>query len=220
MDASAALLNDTEKQIYTYSAQLPYLKIALAELREYFELANIPVTNETSAIISVTAGVTVLSMETTPALPSDLVEIQRLWERTQGSTEPFIPMTRVEFLPHNREGVSLAHLTFWAWHGQAVHFLPATTNRDVKLDYIKTLFSDLIDQNSTIGVINAESFLGFRTAALCAEFIGENKTRADDLNSFASVALDRLMGISVKGKQSIVTRRRPFRLSYKRRSIF
>jgi hypothetical protein len=57
MDSAAALLNDQAKQQYTYLVQIPYLNMALSELKEYFELNNVPVTDTfTSTPITVASG--------------------------------------------------------------------------------------------------------------------------------------------------------------------
>lgn len=216
MDSAAALLNDTEKQVYTYAAQIPYLKIALKELREWMELNNAPVTNKTSIILSVPAGTSIIGFTTTPALPSDLVEIQQLWERQSG-TEGFVPMVRKEFLPHHLTGQEVNRFMIWSWNQNRIELISSNSKNDLKIDYIKTLFTTVADQNSIIGVINCDSFLHFRTGGLCAEFIGENKARADSLNSQAYAALERVFGIDNKGKQQIATRHRPFRAGFKSR---
>jgi len=221
MDSAAALLNDTAKDVYTYTVQLPYLKMALKELRELFELSNAPVTNETSAVIPVDAGITAVGFDTAlPArLPSNLVEIQQLWER-QRNSDPFIPMTKKEYLPHYLEGQETNRFLIWAWISNEIRLLSADGDNDLKIDYIKTLFTAVTDQNSIIGVINAESFLHFRTAALIAQFIMENKARADELNGNALLAIDRVTGIESKAKQAITTRHRPFRASFKSRGLW
>lgn len=216
MNASAALLNDVARTNFTYAYQVPYLNVALQELQEYFELNNIPATNISSAAIPVNAGISVLNYNVIPGLPDDMIEPQQLWERERG-IDPYVPMTPVEFLPHNLEGVSLNQLVYWTWQNQEIRFLPSNQNNDVKLDYIQNLFVPVVDENSLINLVNAATFLEYRTAALCAEFIGENKTRADDLNTFAGLAIDRTTGIGTKGKQGMVTRRRPFRSNWKRR---
>lgn len=219
MDKSASLMNDTAKTVYTYTAQLPYLNMATDELEESFELNNVPVTNQTSTVIEVDAGEVIIRPVglTAPNYPSDLVEIQQLWERLQGSNDPFIPMTRYEFLPHVFDDILTNSLNYWIWQDQRIKFIGANTDREVKLDYIKRLIPSELTESSSIGIINARSFLYYRTAALCSQFIGENKTRADELNMFAVMALDRTLGISTKGRQAIVTRRRPFMSAYKAR---
>jgi len=226
MDRSASLMNDTAKTVYTYVAQLPYLNMAVDELQEIFELNNIPVTNQTqSPPITVAAGIIVINPligyppNTAPNYPIDLVDIQGLYERLAGSTEPFIPMTQREFLPHSLDNLPTESLGYWIWQDQRIKFIGSSIAREVKIDYIKKIFPDELVSSSAIGIINARGFLYYRTAALCSQFIGENSSRASELNTFATLALDRITGIGIKGKQAIMTRRRPFMATYKSRGF-
>ena len=216
----ASLQNDTAQSVYTDAACLPYLNIALDELQEYFELNNIPVTNDVSAVLNVLLGTSVISFTSSPALPSDLIEIQRLWESPEGENA-YVPMTRKEFIPHNLEtGTAINRFGVWAWVEQQIKLIAANVDIDLKLDYIKSIFATPIAIGAVgvdLPIINCKTFLGYRTAALCAHFIGANKTRADELNGFATIALDRTLGIATKGRQSIQTRRRPFRRSGNRK---
>lgn len=204
MDKSASLMNDSVKAVYTYDAQLPYLQMALDELVEFMQLNNIPVTDETSDVIQIPTGTTVVNPiqgygdNTPPNYPANLVQIQQIWERLSGSSGPFVPLT-------------------WTWQDQRIKFTSTTNNREIKLDYIKSVFPDPLVEQSPIGIINAKAFLYFRTASLCALFIGENPSRANELNGFAILAVDRLTGIETKGKQGMGVRRRPFNSGYKRR---
>lgn len=215
MDRAAALLNDSSLSIFTYVAQIPYLNVALDELQELFEENNIPSTNKVSAVIPITTGT--VTLDGAAGLPSDLVEIQSLGERTTGTTDTFIPMIRVEFLPQTL--VQTMQLIYWAWIGEVIKFIGATSDRDVELNYIASLFSTITASTDTISAINSRSFLAYRTAALCAEFIGENPERAESLNADAILALSRTLNISTKGRQSIVTRRRPFMANYRNRGV-
>ena len=222
IDMVASLQNDTAQTVYTDAACLPYLNIALDELQEQFELYNIPSTNDTSAILNVLLGTSVISFTSSPALPSDLIEIQQLWESPEGENK-WIPMTKKEFLPHNLEsGQTISQFLIWAWVEQNIKLIAANADIDLKIDYIKSLFATpiLIGAVGTdLPIINSKSYLGYRTAALCAHFIGENKSRSDELNIFAIQALDRVLGIGTKGRQSITTRRRPFMSGYRTRGI-
>ncbi len=96
MDAASSLLNDTAKQTYTYAVQLPYLNMALQDLRKLLELNNSPVTDQVSAILIVPTSITTIGFATSPALPSDLVDIQELWESPTG-TNQWIPMSKKNF---------------------------------------------------------------------------------------------------------------------------
>lgn len=218
MQTAASLLNDTARTTYTDAAVVPYLRIALQELREMFELNSISVTQEVSAVITLTAGQTTVSYNAVfplPSLPNDFVEPLQVWERQSG-IDPFMPMTRRDFLPHYLDGNITSQFIFYAWNGQELKVMPANQSNDLKLDYIRQLFNNIVDASSLINVVNAQTFLEFRTAALVAEFVERNVTSANALNNMAIVGLDRVTGISSKSKQTISTRRRPFRGSYKR----
>lgn len=223
IDMVASLQNDTAQQVYTDAACLPYLNMALDQLQEEFERNNIPITNEVSAVLTVPAGTTVIAFTgTTPLLPAGLKEIQRIWESISGENQ-WVPMTRREFIPHFLEQEDISSFMVWAWMDQEIHVPAANRINDLKLDYVKSIFSTPIliaDVNTNLPVVNAKSYLGYKTAALCSMFIGENSERALALETQAEEALARTLGISNKGKQAITTRRRPFRSSYKRRSIW
>jgi acetylglutamate synthase len=128
-------------------------------------------------------------------------------------------MSKVDFLPAYMEGVQISQFLIYSWQDQKIKVLPANANNDIKIDYVKELFQNIVDENSPINVINAITALQFRTAGLCAEFIERNITSATSLNQAAELALNRAEGIGIKGKQSIVTRRRPFRSGYKRNRL-
>ena len=228
MDMSASLQNDTAKTIYTYEAQLPYLNMTLDELQEQFELNNIPVTNETSTIITVpaavTPGSTQIGFTTIPALPSNLIEIQQLWEELT-NTPPFVQMTRLDFLPHYLEGYLVQQFQYWCWKNQAINVPNSNQVNDLKLDYIQSIFPTPLNNTqfeTELGIKfkNVKTYLGYKTAALCSMYIGENETRAMSLNGQAEEALSRTLGINIKGRQAIMTRRQPFRAAYKRRSVW
>lgn len=221
MNAAAAAMNDSARVTYTYAAQLPYLRMALQELQEYFELNSIPVTEDVSAVIEMDAGQTTIVYNGVgvPTLPSDLINPKQLWESGRG-LDQYIPMTKLQFLPQNWGGVQTSQFIYYVWQKQQIKVLAANQDNDIKIDYVRDLFPDIpnIDENSQINVINASSFLAYRTAALMAELIERNKPSADALNGFAGLALDRATGIESKGKQSIVTRRKPFRQGWKNRT--
>jgi len=216
---SAALLNDQERANYTDTVLLPYLNIASSELQEIFELNNIAVTAESSATIAVPAGTSVIGFTTVPALPTNLIEIQELFESQTGQ-EAWTPVTKRDYLTPSILGTTPINIFgIWAWMDQEIHVRAAVGAIDLRLDYIKSIFldlalSDLGNQNT---ILNTDSFFQYRVAALAAEFIDENITRADKLNIFALSGLERSLGISIKGAQSIATRRRPFRAAFKRR---
>lgn len=219
MDRAAALLNDPAKTDYTHTAQLPYLNMAIDELIEHLEESNNSPTNQTSVAIVVLVGknkLTPLESTEVPHYPSDLIEIQEVGERATGSNDSYIPLTKCEFLQSFPPSNSLL---FWIWEDQMIKFNPngALSSREIQLKYIRQAILLATGPTSLIGTINARSYLSYKTAALCAQFIGENETRAGVLEQKAEMAIERMTGISNKGRQQIATRHRPFRAGYKSR---
>lgn len=217
MDTAAALMNDPSKTIYTYIKQLPYFNIALKDLQRVYELNEIPVTAVTSAVIPINAGATQITFGGTPALPADLVEPKLLWER-QRNVDPYIPMSKVDFLPQQLAGVQIPQFIWYVWQGQKIQVLAANQDNDIKMEYTCYLFTTAADTGGadSYSVINAQGYLEYRTAAHLANYIAENPTRAAALTADAERALEESAGISTKGRQAIATRHRPFRAGYKR----
>lgn len=217
-NGARALLNDQEAQVYTNTALLAYLKTAFRELRESLEQSNIPVTNQTDVVMTIPANTTVIGFTTIPSLPADLIEIRQLWQRTT-NTNPWYPMTRKEFIPPQLEGIEYTEFVYWAWMNNEIRLLPSNQVNDIKIEYIQQL-SEPTNESSQLGIINGQTFLEYRVAALAAQFMMENPERAGELNNNASLALDRLVNVENKAKQQIYTRRRPFRASWKSRTPF
>jgi len=220
--AVASLMNDSAQSLYTNASVLPYLNLSLDELQEIYELNDIPTTKETSAPITVKAGVSKIGFDTTPALPSDLIEILQLWESTTGLNQ-WTPMDKKEFLPHYLENnTTISMFLIWALEHGDINLIPANADNDLKIDYIASMFNTPIqieDINVNLPFTNVKTYLEYKTAALCAMFIAENEERALALDSLTGSALSRALGIPIKGMQSVVTRRRPFRFSYKSRRV-
>lgn len=217
MDWMAVLMNDAAKASYTYAAMLPYLNMAVAKLLEELERNNVPATDETAEYITVLAGQTKVMPSGSaegPHYPSDLVDIRKLSERLLGTSDTFIIMNPQNFL--NERALTTA-LIDYSWRGQEIKFIGATTDREIKLDYVREIVHTVNDEKGIIGVINSKSYLAFKGAALCAEFIDENMERAQVLEGEAEKSLDNILGIAAKGQQKITTRRRPFRAGMKNR---
>lgn len=221
MNAAAAALNDPNRSTYNYTIQIPYLNMALRELQEFFELNEVPVVETvTSSVINIPSGEDHLEFNATPPvpeIPDDLIEPKALWVSPEGENQFIGPVQRSKILPRYMEGVEINTILQFVWESQEIRFFASNTDLDIKIDYIKNLFSTVTDENSQLNVINAFTFLQYRTAALMAELIEENKPRAESLNGFASLGLDRVLGIGTKGRQASNTRHRPFRSGYKAR---
>lgn len=209
LSGSAPLLNDIGLTSFTYVAQLPYLKIAVEDLRQELMDNGIPVSHFTSAAITIASGETNIGGDDGPALPADLIDIISVWERTSGSNSDYLLMRKLSFLPKVNSVTS--YLGIYSWDNQVISFLGATGPIEIKIDYIGDPLGSVVDENSQLRTYNTKNFLIYRNAALCAEFAGEDKERATALNANAQRSLDTLLSISIKGQQNIMTRRRPFR---------
>lgn len=211
MQEVAALMNDYAQTEYTTATVWPMMALALGELDQVLMEYNIALTNETSKVYIVKAGSPYLT-----DYPVDLIEIQELRERQQGSDGQFLLLTRKEFpddFPPTNSLVS------WCYKSEQVMFnmRGANVDMEVRLHYIRRPFSGADSDDNLYFNNNAEMFIIYKSAALCAMFIAENETRAEVLNDLADKALERVVAISNKGKQQMMTRHRPFRYSYKTR---
>lgn len=223
MDLAAASMNDVDKTSYDYETQIPYLKMALQELQEIYELNNLQTVEDSSEVLSIPAAVngspSIVTVKFNvlgaPRLPDNLIEPQRLWERNE-DINPWIPMVRKEFIPANLIGIQTNQFIYWIWQRNELRFLASNQDNDIRIDGVYSLFPKYVNEDTIIPVINGLNFLQFRVAGLMSELIENNGARAGTNNSNASLSLDRITGITIKSKQNIVARRRPFRQAYKR----
>lgn len=217
----ALLMNDADQSNYNNVNCLPYLNLALDELQELYEQNDIPVTHATSAAIVIPAGIFSIGFDTNPALPSNLIEIVQLWESGQQLDE-WIPMDKRDFLPHYLQNqILINQFLIWAWKGGRIEVIPANSPNNLKIDFTCSIFNTPIlikDINVNLPFTNIKTYLEYKTAALCAMFMAENQSRALALDSLGITALSRALAIPIKGQQSIVTRRKPFRYSLKSRN--
>lgn len=214
LDRSRFFLNDVGAQIYTNTVLIEPFKVAYDDLKEECYNNDIAVTGEVSKAIVIAIGKTDIGGPTGPALPIDLVVPVTLWERLQGTVNDYVLMGQYRLLPKIGEWAS-QDLCYWSWHKQYIHFLGAMTTREVKIDYVADTFTIGDKPEGQINVFSAKSFLSYRTAALAAEYNGENTERATSLNNNAQMALDKFLNINVKNEQSMPVRRRPFMSRYK-----
>ena len=208
-----SLLNDQAGAVFTDEVLLPFIKMAADDMQGELEDNQLPFVSRTSGAILVPAGSTTIGGTTGPALPPDVLDILAVWERTAGTNNDFSLMRRVQFLPKTDTETSFHEV--WTYQDQIVQFPKATSDIEIKMDY---LGANLVDATPTTEVRfnHAKMFLQYRTAALAAEFIGENDGRAEKLNGNAERCLDTMLSINIKSQQSVITRRRPFMANYRR----
>lgn len=207
MDDAAVLLNDAAQTLYNYTVQLPFIKMVMRDLEQELQLAgsSLDIIDETA--IAVGIGDTAL------ALPANFFMPLSLQEKGAADTT-YSPMFEKRSLVDLRLTAGKT-LQYWDFSHNSVQFIGATEARTVKMTYYR-LLTEIVDEDSLPDVIGARNLLAYRTAAMCAQYIGRDLDRATLLNSDAAASLERLTALTVKNNQGLRTRRRPFRIKYGR----
>ncbi len=210
-----AFMNDNKDAVYHNDVLVPYLKIAYDELKLDLEDYSIPINILTSDGILVTAGVTEIGGSDGPPLPAHLIEIIEIYERTNGTNNDYMQMTRQITLPKTEQQTTF--LEVWTWQGQKVKLLGATSDIEIKMDYLSEL-TDVNNENSIIELTNCKVALAARIAALCAQFIEQNTEHYQACLDTCNNAVDKMLNIKIKSQQRIPIRRRPFMARAKMRN--
>jgi len=204
-----ALLNDVAKQYFTDAVLLPSLQKAHRELQVLLWENGLPVIKEVTSVIDIAANATSLG----GSLPSNILEPKALQERPDGSTseDDWTDVSETDNLPRIEP---TTRIQYWAWREETIEFIAPTTDREVKLRYLKGLTVPTSASNP-IGLIFGELYLGPRTAAIAVQNVG-NPTRADELNVDAAFWIPKILAANVKRGQAVPTRRIPYRRNFRR----
>lgn len=196
-----ALLNDTGASIFTDVALLPLLKKAYQELQDEMALNGLSDIKENDFIFNIDANVLGL----TP--PTDLIVPISVWEKNQNDPDTnYVEMVEYDWPPDIQQEEKLR---FWRWNEENLEFPGATLAKTVKVTYVKFLTA-IVDANSTIPVINCQTFLAARLAAIAAFSIGGNPDRAEIHNGDANIRLTKIINTLVKRQQNTPGRRQPY----------
>jgi hypothetical protein len=175
------------------------LNKAYRELQTKLQKAGQPTAKEVTDVITVTAGTTELADG--GQLPGDLLYPINLYELINSE---YVKMIETSWEPFEDQ---TDRLRYWNWREDSIKLLGATSDRDVKIRYMKGLPS-LTGPTSSILILNSLTFLAARTGAIAALVIGENPTRAGALDDDAKTAWEDLKMTQVKQRQSRPVRRR------------
>lgn len=204
MDISAAILNDTALTIFTYVAQLPYVKMANGRLEKLLAEFDTEVQRtKNSSPITVTAGATTLT------LPSDFFLPINLFERAPGATnDQWTPMREFYFEPEN--AVQTTTLNYWCFRNNNVNFIGSLNNREVLMEY-ERMIAVITGSSSPTDTYLAKDYLGAQTAEFVARYVGMNSIMANEIrDNEVAIAKDDLTRILVHNRQSLRFRRGRF----------
>ena len=199
--ARSVYLNDASGALFTNATMLPHAKAAYDQFETGFARNNLAFLNG-MAYIPVKTPDKVLNLPGNFAYPIELKErnlgaslatdfslmSQRNWDPTRDPTDRLIN---------------------WIWREGAVHFVGATTDREVLISY-QEMFPTLKDGTSIVRG-DALAYLAAKTAAYVHLFVNQNETLAKVADDIAEGNLEDLIRINVKRSQALGVRRRPYR---------
>src|SRR5258706_9057173 len=196
-------LNDTTAATYTNTILLPYAKQAYDDLEGEIERNNLALKN----------GIAVITVPKLPnglilAVPGNFLYPIELRERNLGSVleSDYSTMSQRDFEP-TRDPTD--RLINWTYREGTVHFVGATTDRQVKLFYQES-YPSLKDGTSLVRG-DCLAFLASRVAGYAHLFIAQNETLAKVASDISERQLDGIILTNVKRTQSLGVRRRPYR---------
>jgi hypothetical protein len=208
MDRARVHLNDVGVDLFNNDVLLPFLTSAWEELQSTMQAHGLPIMTETSSMILLPAGGIVLGTSAVapyPTLPANFIEPKAVYERAPG-TMRWEEMTEahgiINYNPQTALGV-------WEWDGDSFKFVGATGDREILLRYLKGL-PEITSEATNLPITGAKRYLALKTAAEAAEDIGQNRTKADRLETKAEFEMNRFLAIRVKLQQDVSVRRRGY----------
>lgn len=202
LQGTKPLLNDPQGIMYPDTALIPLLSKAYRELQTRLSRSGLGITKEVAERVPVNAGV--LSLGDGSGLPLGLLYPIEIKEGPRGGLiRDFHQITERTW---ESTSEAQAEISTWAWREEEIKLSPATTDRDLYIKFMKGL-TPIVDGNSNITILNSELFLEARTAAIAAALLGENYSRAQNLNADAEMWYDVLVGGLVKRGQRMPVRR-------------
>jgi hypothetical protein len=204
-----AHLNDSDGTLFSLTNLLVYAQIAMRDLEAQLLVNDVQLLEVVSARITVPAG----QLDLDDDQPTDLVVPEKMMEIQESDTTPenWLHMERVQTLPIETQNELLR---YWTFKENLIKFLGSTANRDVMLWY-KRLIVDVSAHDDPIVYLQAQNYLGYRTAALAALRMGEDQERSDSLNQDADKSMELLLAIAVKDNQAYPVRQKRYSSKFK-----
>lgn len=206
IDDAQALLGDPSGVKFTDASCLFAFGRAYRELFAEMLSLEIPrIKNITT--VTLTAGLTSL----TPAAAgiSDFGELIEVEERLSGSSEDFMP---VEIVDKLQQGQSSDVLGEVVWRLDALYFIGATTERQLRITYYA---SGSPPTSGSVGVDDSRNYFGARIASIVGPPKG-HLVDARELRAEADMYLRALVDPMLKNMQTVKVQQSPFRVGEER----
>jgi hypothetical protein len=207
MVRASGLLNDFSQTTYNNVNLLTHIQNAVLRLESEFRLNDLPVSNEESAVLAITAGAN-LTAASTPPIPADLIVPYDMWEKPTGSSvDNYVPMLQVRELPNRLQDTTLNE---WQWRDSEIYFVGATVAVDVKLTYEKKLFTTKFTASESFVMLDIELYLAAQTAAFAALILGGNSELSAANQAMADDQIKKIIANRVKERQNLPVRRKAY----------
>jgi hypothetical protein len=144
-------------------------------------------------------------------LPPDLTIPRTVSERQYGTSDEFRTISYRNNLP---QITPTPYLEFWTYRLERLLFVPATTDREIKLFYMRSF--PKVNTSDGVVVGKADTYLAAKTAALYLMFDRQSPSLAEPVNEIAEKKLEDFVSTQVKLMQAAPVRRKgylPYRFS-------
>lgn len=215
-------LNDDEGTNWPDYRLIVKAQQAFEELEAELYLAGIPIINQQNIIMTIPAysinanNGQPLDISTLPGYPRDMIMPIILKERQPfDQWRDFIDMIETDFAPVTSTD---NRLRYWNWTGGKIYMMGCLRDMQVLIRYQRFLPLPGVNTDS-IAVPLGQLHLSYRTAALAAASIPEMKALGVDLDTRATINLDKIVRMNIKQQQNLPTKRRPYHRGYGRNRV-
>jgi hypothetical protein len=164
---------------YTDTILMPFVNASYQMLgRELENLSSPTFIMETELVVPAVTTIdpsvqVVINDATAPPnnLPVNLLAPLKIWERTNGSSDEFVPMTNLTDgggLPSREQSQILES---WEWRSDGLYFIGATVDTQIRVRFM-AYFADLTDGTSTILMRNMREAIAFPAAIMAGKSKG------------------------------------------------
>jgi hypothetical protein len=172
-----------------------------------FLVNDLPVLEEVSAKLDITANTKVLDSASSPTIPADLVQVYKIEEKPDGAADSqYVEVKQVRTLPVRDQSTELQE---YVWREGAITFVGATVAVDIRITYEKKLTA-ITSASTTIYELDTELYLAAQTAAFAASILGGNHELAGSLQAMADDQYNKILANRVKEGQNLPVRRKAY----------
>lgn len=151
-----------------------------------------------------------LTINSNLLLPSDVITLERVWERQNATSNVFVPMQQPQFGLPSRPQTS--RLLEWEWRNDNIWMVGSIQTNDLRLRYwcaLPQFFSSTLDFNTTfVPIIDCQDAVAYKTAAKYAMMLGSPGYA--ELKAEAAEQMRQLKLQHVRRSQSINYERIPY----------